>query len=217
MARTKAVAHYVAVSDLSQPPEEQQGFRIEVEGRGGDTKKNRERALEIVNQKWENGEIEEDKFPDGITRDNIFYVPPLSEKGNMEATDRELLPVVQGAQEIVQLTKLQIEVQEAAEDAAPYTPIIETILDRSRPLSPEEKELAKEKKYGKIIERVGVAIANQEEFRETCTGNGKLILNAIAWNLQENNPEANTEANTTDAGEAAISESETVSGDTEEE
>ncbi|MBP0016140.1 MAG: hypothetical protein J7647_01130 [Cyanobacteria bacterium SBLK] len=184
MARTKAVAHYVAVSDLSQPPEEQQGFRIEVEGRGGDTKKNRERALEIVNQKWENGEIGEDKFPDGITRDNIFYVPSLATKGNME--EGELLPIVQGAQEIVQLTKLQIEVQEAAEEAAPYTPIIETILDRSRPLSTEEKELAKEKKYGKIIERVGMAIANQEEFQETCTGNGKLILNAIAWNLNEN-------------------------------
>ncbi|WP_204104510.1 MULTISPECIES: hypothetical protein [Spirulina sp. CCY15215] len=204
MARTKSIVHYVAVSDLSQPPEEHQGFRIEVEGRGGDTEKNREKALEIVNQKWENGEIAEDKFPDGITRDNIFYVPPQSAKGNMETTDQELLPIVQGAQEIVQLTKLQIEVQEAAEEASPYTPIIEVILDRSRPLSSEEKDLAKDKKYGKIIERVGVAIANQEEFRENCTGNGKLILNAIAWNLEshpllslkpesEESPSKNTE------------------------
>ena len=94
----------------------------------------------------------------------------------------------------MQLTKLQIEVQEAAEEAAPYTPIIETILDRSRPLSSEEKELAKEKKYGKIIERVGTAVANQEDFQENCTGNGKLILNAIAWNLNESIPEAENPA-----------------------
>ena len=97
----------------------------------------------------------------------------------------ELLPVVQGAQEIIELTKLQVEVQEAAEETAPYAPIIEAILDRSRPLSPEEKDLAKEKKYGKVINRMGFAIASQEEYQANCTGNGRLILNAIAWQLNQ--------------------------------
>ena len=47
--------------------------------------------------------------------------------------------MVQGAQEIIKLTKLQIEVQDAASEAAPYIPIVEAVLDRTRPLTPEER------------------------------------------------------------------------------
>ena len=194
MRKTKAVTYFVAVSDISKPVAEQEGILLEVDGRGGDTQKNRDRALSIINQMWENGEIEADTFPDGITLDHIFYVPPnspqLKSPQSLNSSGK-LLPVVQGAQEIIQLTKLQIEVQEAAEEATPYIPIIEAVLDRSRPLTIEEKDLAKEKKYGKVIERVGAAIANQEEFQETCTGNGKLILNAIAWQLNQTDVEYN--------------------------
>lgn len=187
MAKSKTVTHFVAVSDLSKPVAEQEGVLLAVEGRGGDTEKNRAKALELVNQMWESGDIEADKFPDGIAQEHIFYVPPQSTQLRSPQAlnqDPPLLPIVQGAQEIIQLTKLQIEAQEAAQEAEPYAPIIEAVLDRTRPLTPEEKELAKERKYGKIIERLGYAIASQEEYRETCTGNGKLILNAIAWQLQ---------------------------------
>ncbi|MGD2181029.1 hypothetical protein [Lusitaniella coriacea] len=190
MAKAKTVTHFVAVSDLSKPIAEQEGVLLEVEGRGGDTEKNRAKALEMVNQMWENGQVEAEKFPDGISLEHIFFVPPHSSQLQSPQAinaDPHLLPVVQGAQEIIELTKLQIEVQEAAEEAAPYTPIIEAVLDRARPLTPEEKDLAKEKKYGKIIERVGFAIASQEEYSDNCTGNGKLILNAIAWQLGQRN------------------------------
>lgn len=184
MVKTKSVEHFVAVSDTAKPPLEQEGILVTVEGRGGDTPKNRAQALEQVNQMWENGDISEDKFPDGISQENIFYVPEQNGKGDRETTE-EIAPIVQGAQEIVQLTKLQIEVQDAAEDAAPYTPIIEAVIERTRPLTAEEKDLAKEKKYGKTIERLGAAIAHQEDFQAHCTGHGKLILNAIAWQLSQ--------------------------------
>jgi hypothetical protein len=188
MAKIKAVTHFVAVSDLSKPVAEQEGILLEVEGRSGDTPKNRQKALEQVNLMWENGDIDANKFPDGISLDHIFFVPPHSlqlQSPEDLNQDQALLPVVQGAREIIELTRLQIEVQEAATEAAPYTPIIEAVLDRTRPLTPEEKDLAKEKKYGKTIERLGAAIASQDEFRETCTGNGKLILNAIVWQLSQ--------------------------------
>ena len=189
MAKAKAVTYFVAVSDTSKALEEQEGILLEVEGRGGDTPKNRAKALEMVNQMWEKGEITDDKFPDGITSEQILYVPPDSPQlkktsSPQEEENNEIHPIVQGAQEIIQLTKLQIEVQDAAQDVAPYTPIIQAVLDRSRPLSSEEKDLAKDRKYGKIIERMGTAVANQEEFQSNCTGNGKLILNAIAWQLE---------------------------------
>jgi hypothetical protein len=186
MARRKSTTHFVAVSDLTQPAAEQEGILIEVEGKEGDTPQNRTKALETLQQMWERGEIETDTFPDGMTQDNLFYVPPESPRLQAPQTERKnetLAPVIKGAQEIIQLTKLQIEAQEAAEEASPYVSIIECILQKTRPLTDEEKELVKDKKYGKTLERLGVAIAEQDDYQEHCSGNGSLILNAIAWQL----------------------------------
>ena len=194
MAKTSPVSHFVAVSDLSKPPAEQEGILVEVSGTPGDTKKNRAKALDIVQEMWEKEEIDLNRFPDGLTSDHIFYVPsdsPQVKSSKAVSDSQELLPIVQGAKEIIQLTKLQLEVQEASEQAQQYVPIIKTVLERSRPLSPEEKELAKDKKYGKTIEKLGSIVAAQEEYQESCTGNGSLILNAIAWQLEQGNkPEA---------------------------
>ena len=185
MAKTPAVSHFVAVSDLSKPAAQQEGILIEVSGTG-DTKKNRAKALDLVQEMWEKDEIDANRFPDGLTSDHIFYVPadsPQVKSHNQVSDKQELLPIVQGAKEIIQLTKLQLEVQEASEQAEQYIPIIKVVLERSRPLTAEEKELAKDKKYGKTIEKLGSVVAQQEEFQEGCTGNGNLVLNAIAWQL----------------------------------
>ena len=187
MAKTPAVSHFVAVSDLSKPAAQQEGILIEVAGTG-DTKKNRAKALDIVQEMWEKEEIDVDRFPDGLTPDHIFHVPadsPQVKSKNAVSDSQELLPIVQGAKEIIQLTKLQLDVQEASEQAEQYVPIIKVVLERSRPLTAEEKELAKDKKYGKTIEKLGSIVAQQEEFQETCTGNGELVLNAIAWQLSQ--------------------------------
>jgi hypothetical protein len=193
MAKTPAVSHFVAVSDLSKPAAEQEGILVEVSGIG-DTKKNRAKALEMVQEMWEQEEIDVNRFPDGLTPDHIFYVPsdsPQVKSTQAVSESQELLPIVRGAQEIIQLTKLQLEVQEASEQAEQYVPIIQVVLERSRPLTAEEKELAKDKKYGKTIEKLGSVVAAQEEFQENCTGNGSLVLNAIAWQLsQGNEPQA---------------------------
>ncbi|MBE9048136.1 hypothetical protein IQ255_27700, partial [Pleurocapsales cyanobacterium LEGE 10410] len=185
MAKTPAVSHFVAVSDLSKPAAEQEGILVEVSGTAGDTKKNRAKALEIVQEMWEKEEIDVNRFPDGLTQEHIFYVPSDSPqvKSTTAVSDsdrQELLPIVKGAQEVIELTKLQLEVQEASEQAEQYVPIIKVVLERSRPLTPEEKELAKDKKYGKTIEKLGSVVAAQEEYQENCSGNGSLILNAIA-------------------------------------
>ncbi len=196
MVKNPNLAQFVAVSDLSKPANEQEGILVEVKGTGGDTEKNRAKALEIVRQMWEKEEIEADLFPDGITSEHIFYVPAISSSdrsSNGKKNNQGLSPIVEGAQEIIQLTKLQIEAQEASEQAQPYVPIIQAILDRTRPLTAEEKELAKDKKYGKTIEKLGSVIASQEEFQANCSGNGVLILNAIAWQLDHGLNKADSE------------------------
>lgn len=188
MAKTPTVSHFVAVSDLSKPASEQEGILVEVPGTGGDTKKNRAKALDIVQEMWEKEEIDVNRFPDGLTQDHIFHVPsdsPQVKSTKVVSDSQEILPIVQGAREIIQLTKLQLEVQEASEQAAQYVPIIKVVLERSRPLTPEEKELAKDKKYGKTIEKLGSIVAAQEEYQETCSGHGNLVLNAIDWQLNQ--------------------------------
>lgn len=183
MAKNSNVSQFVAVSDLSKPANKQEGILVEVKGSGGDTAKNRAKALEIVQQMWEKEEIDANLFPDGITLENIFYVPAIETDGKSASTDQSISPIIEGAREIIHLTKLQIEAQEAAEQAEPYVPIIQVILDRTRPLTKEEKELVKDKKYGKTLEKLGSVVATQEEFQASCSGNGILILNAIAWQL----------------------------------
>lgn len=188
MAKTASVSHFVAVSDLSKPALEQEGILVEVPSTGGDTQKNRAKALEIVQEMWEKEEIDVNRFPDGLTQDHIFYVPsdsPKVKSTKAVSDSQELLPIVQGAQEIIQLTKLQLEVQEVSEEAEQYIPIIKVVLERSRPLTSAEKELAKDKKYGKTIEKLGSVVAAQEEYQENCSGHGNLVLNAIAWQLNQ--------------------------------
>ena len=188
MARRKSVTHFVAVSDLSQPPSEQEGILIEVPHKGGDSPANREKALEIVSKMWEKGEIEADLFPNGLSESNLVYVPPESPRlQSSEAiqASRPLPPIVEGAQEIIHLTKLQLEVQEAAEAAAPYVPIIEAVLSGTRPLNSSEREMARDRKYAKVISRLGEIVASQSEYRERGTEKAKLILNAISWQCEQ--------------------------------
>ena len=188
MSRRKSVTHFVAVNDLEQPPSKQEGLLIEVPKKGGDIPSNREQALQIVLNKWEKGEIEPDLFPNGLSDENIFYVPPDSPRLQKSETQKEsapIPPIVEGAQEIIQLTKLQLEVQQAAEEAAPYVPIIEAVLSGTRPLNSSEREIARDKKYAKTISKLGEMVASQSDYRESCTGNGKLILNAIRWQCEQ--------------------------------
>ncbi|MEL4896719.1 hypothetical protein [Crocosphaera sp. Alani8] len=188
MPRRKSLTYFVAVNDLEQPPEEQEGLLIEVPQKGGDNPSNREKALDIVSTMWEKGEIDANLFPNGLNAENIFYVPPDSPRLHKSDALNESLPIppiIQGAQEIIHLTKLQLEVQETTEEAAPYVPIIEAVLSGNRPLNKSEREIARDKKYAKVITKLGEIVASESDYRENCTGNGKLILNAIAWQSQQ--------------------------------
>lgn len=183
-----SVTHFVAISDLSQSLTAQEGILIEVTGKGGDTPRNRARALAIAHQMWQRGEIEADKFPDGLSEQNIVYVPPDSSYGQLSqapATPEKVPPIVQAAQEIIELTKLQLEVQQIAEEAEAYLPIIQAVLQRTRPLTAKEKELVQDKRFAKTLEKLATTIAKQENYRQKCLKQGQLIVNAIAWQLDK--------------------------------
>lgn len=184
MARRSSVTHFVAVSDRSQPLGGQEGILIEVAGKGGDTPQNRARALEIAHQMWQSGEIEADKFPDGLDDGNIIYVPPESSL-SISQSPGKIPPIVRGAQEVVELTKLQLEVQQAAQEAEVYLPIVQAVLERTRPLTSEEKELVQDRRFAKTLEKLAASIAKQEDYRERGMKYAPLILNAMTWQLNK--------------------------------
>ena len=66
MPRGKSTVEYVVISDLTKPVDEQEGYVLVVEGRGGYTDKNRQKALELALRKYEEEEFPVDEFPDGI-------------------------------------------------------------------------------------------------------------------------------------------------------
>lgn len=186
MTRTSSITHFVAISDRSQPLKLQEGILIEVPGKRGDTPQNRAKALEIAHQMWQRGEIEADKFPDGLGEENLVYVPPdRSPEQLSQASPEQIPPIIRGAQEIVELTKLQLEVQQLAREAEVYLPIIQAVLERTRPLTIKEKDLVQDKRFAKTLEKLAVTIAKQEQYREKDVKYGQLILNAIAWQLNK--------------------------------
>lgn len=58
MPRGKSTVEYVVVSDLTKPVNEQEGYVLIEEGRGGYTDKNRQKALSLALCKYE-----EEEFP----------------------------------------------------------------------------------------------------------------------------------------------------------
>ncbi len=93
MPRGKLTGEYVAVSDLTKGVNQQEGYLLIVEGRGGYTDKNRQKALSLALCKYEKEEFPVDEFPDGITLEHILPAAPYPPILN----EQELLPIQIGA------------------------------------------------------------------------------------------------------------------------
>lgn len=179
MSRRKSVVEYTVVEDPSKSPSEQQGYALVIEGRGGDTEKNRARALEVALTKYENGEIPADRFKNGLGAENILYVPPPKGKDEEEEEEETLLPIQLGAREAIEKTKLALATHQAVQEVLPYLPLLKLVSDydnRPRKLTSEEMNTASDKGYGKAIEKFGAAVAEEQQFHANSTGNDKLII-----------------------------------------
>ncbi len=179
MPRRKSTVEYVAISDLSIPSKEQEGYLLIVEGRGGYTEKNQEKALELALTKFQSGEIPSDSFPDGITLEHIKPAAPLPSN----EVDSELLPIQIGAREVAELARLYVEVQDTIKSALPYRETLKKLTDCGNDpqswLTDEEKEQIRNNKFSKALTQAANAIAAQDNYRQTCSDNYKLILGVL--------------------------------------
>ena len=180
MPRGKSTVEYVAINDLTKPINEQSGYVLVVEGRGGYTDKNRQKALELALHKYSSGELPIDKFPDGLTLEHIL---PDADSGS-DVGEIELLPIQVGAREAADLARLQADVQDAIEEVMPYQGVLEKLKDlqsSSLPmLTNEEKEQVLDKNFSKALHQMASAIANQSDYQQQCSGSYKLIIDIIS-------------------------------------
>lgn len=175
MTRQKSTVSYTVIDDLSLPPETQKGTVIQVEGRGGDTPKNRERALEIALKMFEDGEIT--GFPDGLNLENIVYTPPVDEPATPEET---LRPIQRAAREALKTVELFIQKQEAIDAATLCLEILEiAVANNGKRLTYEQVAQAKDRSFGKTINNLADAIATQEIFLESAEGLTEMITSII--------------------------------------
>ncbi len=179
MARRKSTVEYVAISDLSIPPTEQEGYLLVVEGRGGYTEKNQSKALELALTKFQSGDIPSDSFPDGITLEHIKPAAPLT----LNLVESELLPIQIGAREVAELARLHVEVQDTIKLALPYRETLKKLTDcvseSQSWLTDEEKEQIRNKNFANALTQAANAIAAQDNYRQTCSDNYKLILGVL--------------------------------------
>lgn len=189
MSRTKSQVHFVAIDDVTKAQDSLEGFLISFSGHGGDSMTNRKKALEIAQQQWSEGKIEESMFSQGLSEENIVFIPAdsprLTQSEEESKETEELPPIVQGAQEIIELTRLQLQVEELGDEVKPYKPIIEAILSGERSLTSSEREIVKDKKYSKGLIKFAETIAEQEDYRERVSENVHLILNRLDWEAEQ--------------------------------
>lgn len=179
MPRGKSTVEYVVISDLTKPVDEQEGYVLVVEGRGGYTDKNRQKALELALCKYEEEEFPVDEFPDGITLEHVLPAapePPILD-------EQELLPIQIGAREAADLARLQADVQDAIEEIMPYKETLEKLKNYGNEFQPmlsnEEKEQVRDKNFPKALNQMASAIISQDDYQKSCTGNYKLIIKII--------------------------------------
>ncbi len=174
MTRQKSTVSYTVIDDLSLPPESQKGTVIQVDGRGGDTARNRERAFEMALKMFEDGELT--GFPDGLNIENIVYTPPIEEAAPTE----ELRPIQRAAREAIKTVELYIQKQEAVDAATPCLEILEIAASNNgKRLTSEQVSCAKDRSFAKLINGLADAIASQEVFLESAEGLTEMIAGII--------------------------------------
>ncbi|MGD1902285.1 MAG: hypothetical protein ACFB9N_08610 [Geitlerinemataceae cyanobacterium] len=187
---------YLVVDDLECEPADRQGTLVVLRG-SKPSRRTRDRAIEIVRSLWEEDRLPLERFANGITEESIVTI---SETDPSET----LLPVERGASELCQLLSLQVAHQVACKEARPLVSLVQAVLEDERSLSADELGLASDRKTGKILQKVAATCADLARFRESMSGDARLVLEIIRADRGDEEPEV------TDTG-ATIAEADEIS------
>ncbi|WP_017661015.1 hypothetical protein [Baaleninema simplex] len=173
---SKGIVSYLIVDNLETPPRLREGVIVRLFARR-DSPRTREAAIDLVRSLWEEDRLPAERFANGITEESIMAV-------SEPTPNTDLLPVERGARELCHLLNLQVAHQQACHDARPLVSVVRAVLEEQRPLSPEELEIAGDRKTAKILQKVASTCAELTRCRESTSGDAKLVLDIIRADVE---------------------------------
>jgi hypothetical protein len=164
---------YLIIDDLDREPTARQGTLVILRG-VTPSRRSRQQAIELARALWEDDRLPAERFATGITEESIMSLSEMA-----DAPDPNLLPVEQGAIELCQLLACQVAHQLACTEARPLVSLVQAVLEEERSLTPTELDLASDRKTGKILQKVASTCADLTRFRDSMSGNARLVLEII--------------------------------------
>jgi len=172
---------YLVVDDLDREPTAREGTLVILCG-SKPSRRMQERAIEIVRSLWEDDRLPLERFANGITEESIVTIAETD-------PSETLLPVERGASELCQLLSLQVAHQNACKEARPLVSLVRAVLEEERSLSADELDRASDRKTGKILQKVATTCADLARFRDSMSGDARLVLEIIRADLGDGKPE----------------------------
>lgn len=164
--------YYLAIDDLEKPQLQWTGFLVAVEG---GTSGGKNRAIALVEELWENDQLPLQCFRNGFSEDNLIMAKVRKD------TDRELLPIEEAGNYLIELIELVAQKLQAQEDYRAIAPMVQKVfLGKEAELTTEEIEQALDTKTVRnILGQLTRTIAEVELSRQKCQEYEDLIMGII--------------------------------------
>jgi len=168
---SRGIISYLIVDNLEKPPRLREGVIVRLFA-NRDSSRTRAAAIDLVRTLWEEDRLPTERFANGITEESIMAV-------SEPTSNQDLLPVERGAQELCHLLNLQVSHQQACTEARPLVSVLQAVLEEQRSLTPEELEVAGDRKTAKTLQKVATTYAELTRCRESMSGDAQLVLDII--------------------------------------
>lgn len=166
--------YFLVIDDLEKPSTQRSGFLVELEA-GGKKQANLDKVQELIESLWIEGKFPEECFINGFSKENIIMARPKKD------TDRELLPIEEAGNYLIELIELVAAKTQAQQEYMPLAAMVEKIFTgHEQELTAEEIQQAQDSKTVKsVISKLTRAIADVELCRKNCEQHTELITGII--------------------------------------
>lgn len=167
--------YYLVIDDVGITQSNWTGFLVEIEGSSKDTKNNREKVQNYIELLWEEGLLPPQYFANGFTEENIIMARTKKD------TDRDLLPIEEAGNNLIELIELAAQKIQAQQDYLGIASMVEKIF-AGKESELNETEIAQaldSKSVRSIISQLTKTIAEVELCRQRCNEHSELILGVV--------------------------------------
>ncbi|MDY6802507.1 MAG: hypothetical protein SXA11_01690 [Cyanobacteriota bacterium] len=167
--------YYLVIDDVEIAQSNWTGFLVEIEGSSKDTKNNRDKVKNYIELLWEEGLLPPQYFANGFIEENIIMARTKKD------TDRELLPIEEAGNNLIELIDLVAQKLKAQQDYLGIASMVEKVFS-GKESELDETEIAQaldSKSVKNIISQLTKTIAEVELCRQRCKDHEDLILGVV--------------------------------------